>query len=104
MRGQDEDLGGAEGSPFHLAGEHAGPRDAVGNAKSGGLGLEGGAPAFHIGAGHDQVPCGIAREASGEGVEQQIAAFLRMESAHVEGDAGLGESGRRRGRLAAASG
>ncbi len=89
VRGQGEDLRGAEGSPLLLALEHGEEMDTVGEAGSLGLTGEAGFELEGVGTGEDEVEVGMLGGDLAEGVEQEVAALLGVNAAEEE-DEGLG--------------
>ena len=87
MGGQAEQFGGAEGAPLEITAEHAGPRDAIGDAECGGALLKLGLPAHLIGPGDHQLQAGIVARHGREGLDQQVHPFLGVDAAEEEQDA-----------------
>ena len=87
MRGQHKDLRGVDGSPLHVATNHARPGEAIADAELFGQLLQTGLQAHLIRSAEQEVPVGIEGELAGEGLDEQIAAFLFVNAAEEERDA-----------------
>ncbi len=88
--GKDEGLAGSEGAPLGVPEEQAGPVDSVGAARVAGEGLEAVTPPSGIGAGHHEVKIGVLGAESGEGLDEQVATLLFIDSAQEEKKAATG--------------
>jgi hypothetical protein len=84
MRGEDEGVGCAQRAPFAIAGEHAGPVDAWAKPLFIGDLLEFALKTDLIRPSHHQVDLRKLRGELRKGVEEEIAAFLLVETRHKE--------------------
>ena len=84
MRGQNEGLGALKGRCLDRAADHAGPVNAVVDAKRPGPLAQGSAEPVGFRPGHNEVERGIARGVVRESVKQKIAALLFVNSPEIE--------------------
>ncbi|MCY1296498.1 hypothetical protein D9M70_458870 [compost metagenome] len=95
MRRQREHFAGAERAPLHLVAQHAGPADAVRDPARGGQFAQRAAPAGAVRPGDHEVRGGHLRGFPREGLDQQVAAFFRVDAAEEQHQALAAQRGMR---------
>src|SRR5258707_12361364 len=84
MRRQHERFSRSQGSPFECTREHPCPRDAGGQTGMVGTLMQFLPPIQLVWPSNYEMPLRLSGQHHGKSIDQQVAAFLRMEAPHVQ--------------------